>query len=299
MTFDMEQLKRLAELMNLRFVVPIARGGNADVFKAETPRGSVAVKCIPAAESRRSLQEQRLAKWAGEVGLGPRVHATQCFSVHACIVMAFAPMDLRTVMVRADAYSFATLRRLWEQAFGLAASRHLRKKRLVCSDLKPANLLVFNNEDDAAPACRLASRLSPSLHDAEVRLNDFDPAFWGRASTAVSASCFNVLTLLSNSLFLGADSHASLLAFLPEASLVVARRALARDERVLAVFREREELCRRVPLRTGARPRGLPRATGRRLGRRDSRLRRRRAVPRRGAAAAQRYPVGSKAAKSC
>ena len=248
MAIELEQLQRLAELMNLRFVVPIGRGGNADVFKAEASRGPVAVKCIPAASSRRSLQEQRLAKWAGEVGLGPQVHATQSFSAHACIVMAFAPMDLRSVMARAEAYPFAALRRLWAQAFGLAASRHLRKKKLICSDLKPANLLVFSDEE-TAPACRLANRLSSSLADAEVRLNDYDPAFWGRVSTAVSASCFNVLTLLSNSLFLGADSRASPLAFFPEAALAVARHALARDERVLAGFREREELCRRGAFR--------------------------------------------------
>jgi hypothetical protein len=228
---DLQRQREVAVLLNLRHVLQLG-----SVFKARAPRGVVVVKCLDAGQ-RRSAKEQRMAKWASDVGIGPAVYGLTTVGPTACIVMACATADLRLVMASAAALPFTTLRRLWSQAFALVTCRILCRRRYICTDLKPANLLVFQE----AAAERGAGRLRP-FAQAEVRLNDFDPAYWSRAASPRRAACFNALALLSNALFL---SPTAPLAFFPEAALAVARLAVSGDEEVLSELRAQEPLCRR------------------------------------------------------
>jgi len=201
-----ERQRELASQLQLEYLAQLARGARGAVFKARRARHDVvAVKCLEAgseAALRRARREHALAAWAAGAGLGPMVLAASAEAPPAFMVMSCAACDLRRAL--AEARTPAETRALWAAAFALAADERLARRRLVCSDLKPANLLLFREADGG-----------------QLRLNDFDPAFWGRAEGAREAAAFNVLALASNSLFVG-DAR---VADLPDAAAAVARRA--------------------------------------------------------------------------
>lgn len=194
---DDDRLRSLAAALGLAYILPLASGPYARVFKARGARGAaVAVKCLEhvslaeqaSSKSIRWAQREReMARWAAERELGPPILRQAVLPLATCIVMPCAATDLQLFWQRqARAASLTTIRQLWRDAFALATALDLCEGRWVGADLKPANLLLYRR----------------ARGGWKVWLNDFDARFWRQASSPDAAGLLNTLVLLSNTLFL-------------------------------------------------------------------------------------------------
>lgn len=249
-------MRRVAAALGLAYLLPLGRGGHGDVFKARGRcKDAVAVKCVPLSDeerARRVQRELRLAAWAADSGLGPPILRSVLLPeaqglAAACTVMPCADCDLQAYWQgHARKAPLAETQRLWSEAFALVQDPRLCKERRICTDLKPANLLLFAQEPAALAMSRRVSRAagrgSPP-RQWQLRLSDFDPRFWRRAETEEAARLHNTFTLLSNALFL--LSHPSLTPHLPETALAVARLAVAEDAELLRQLQRLEPWLRR------------------------------------------------------
>lgn len=230
--------------LNLRYILPLGRGAHGVVFKAQSQQASVvAVKCVrveQAAQQRRAEREHQLACLAAKLGVGPPVLRTERTSTEACMVMACAATDLRALLARAHHFRLHEMRRFWGDAFALVVDRRLCARRLICSDLKPANVLVFDSSDPHRTT-RAGGVPLPASSSVELRLNDFDPVFWKQAVGAshLAAAAFNAFALLSNSVVL----HGRCAGYLPDAAIDLL--AHARRGELADVIERHELLCRR------------------------------------------------------
>ena len=199
---------------------------------------AVAVKCIrhddDAVARSRAAREQLLAVWASALGIGARVRDVKEVPNFSCILMDMAMLDLSKMARCGLGVPFADVQRAWSDAFELVgpASPLCRRKRLVCSDLKAANFLVYKNETGSLPGYR-------------VKLGDFDPRFWSKAGSSREAGTFNQFVLMANTLLL---TERAVWSYLPPVAGVLLKHAVLRRPSLISVLAARPSMLRKGPL---------------------------------------------------
>ena len=228
------------------------RNGCRYIFKARFPsRDCCALKCFlhsGDAEKRSAVEEEaEVAEWAAQQQLGVPVHGVVRTPQVTILVMAMALADFEVVLQSCHQFPYVLIRGLFDQAFRLVTHEKLVARGLICSDLKPANFLVYTTPRTGS-ALDLAATVKGDLHKGrriELRLTDFDPFFCSE-STDSDVALLNGFFLLANCV--GWKTAVRLGPYLPTEAIKLAEAVRTRAQSLMRALSKHQRLLRRGPI---------------------------------------------------
>lgn len=260
---DMGNLKKIAS--RALFVpqdslktLSVKEGGSFKraVFHVKQPplKGESVLKCFMHEEKdvvakERAAKETKLAEWASREKIGAPVLSVIFLPETTILAMSAAVGDLEGLLRSCQHLSYILIKDLFAQAFRLATHDTLLSRGLVCADLKPANFLIYLREQKSCIACDLAAVIKRGGHLAkgvalDLRLVDFDPFFWSKASKK-DARLLNEFFLLVNSVLWKAPYQLG--PYFPEEAVKVASAIKARDPSLLKLLEKHLRLLQKGP----------------------------------------------------
>jgi hypothetical protein len=230
------------------------------VFEACLSRHRSALKCFVHPEddiNKRSDVEKEVAvaEWAAQQQLGAPVHGVVRTPNVTVLVMAMALVDFEAVLRSCHQLSYTLVRELFDQAFRIVTHERLVARGLVCSDLKPANILVHATRRTCS-AFGLAAFVKGNVRKGlrvELRLADFDPFFWSEA-VAEDVALLNGFFLLANCVLW--KTAVKLGPYMPAEAVKLAEAVRSKQRSLTQALRKHPRLLRSGPLHYSRMPPG-------------------------------------------
>ena len=241
---------------SLKRISPPGESTQASVYRTriDKPARSVAVKVFSLANATqkakdRVIRELCLAEWASVQRVGAPVLSVNALPQAALLTMDLAAGDLEGLLRLRQTVSYPFIKTVFQDAFSLVTDTRLVNRGLVCSDLKPANFLLFSKDPQSCIAFELASIIKKGGRSTrglvmEVRLGDFDPYFWTCVDVK-DAACLNRFVLLANCVLWRPPYKLG--PYLPPEAFEMARAVSCRDATLLATLSKYSRLLQRGP----------------------------------------------------